>query len=215
MRQTPKQKLTLALLPQVATASLRPTLRHASCRARLSSRSLLTQTILPRTESIAFTSRRLISTTIPNSAVAEPSQRSEISFADILTDATSKTPQTLTEKIVQEHAVGLPEGKVLRSGDYVQIVPHRIMSHDNTAAILNKYQQLGAKSVKDPKQLMFAIDHDVQNKSPANLAKYERIRAFAEEQGVENYPAGYGIGHQVMVSVSCAANYSWRCIVTA
>ncbi|KAF4512159.1 hypothetical protein G6O67_001334 [Ophiocordyceps sinensis] len=121
----------------------------------------------------------------------------EFSFADILTEP--KTPQTLTEKIVQAHAVGLPEGKVVRSGDYVQTEPHRCMSHDNTAAILNKYRSLGAKRIKKPNQLVFAIDHDVQNKSASNLAKYEKIAAFAKEQGVPYFPAGYGIGHQVMV----------------
>lgn len=88
---------------------------------------------------------------------------------------------------------------MVRSGDYVQIQPHRCMSHDNTAAILNKYRSLGAKRIKDPNQLVFAIDHDVQNKSASNLAKYEKIGAFAKEQGVPHFPAGHGIGHQIMV----------------
>lgn len=142
-------------------------------------------------------SRRLVSTTSADRATPSPVQGTEFSFADIVSE--SKTPQTLTEKIVQEHAVGLPEGKVIRSGDYVQIEPHRCMSHDNTAAILNKFRSLGAKRIKNPNQLVFAIDHDVQNKSASNLAKYEKIAAFAEEHGVPHYPAGHGIGHQVMV----------------
>jgi homoaconitate hydratase len=41
-------------------------------------------------------------------------------------------PQTLTEKIVQRFAVGLPQGKYVRSGDYVTIQPARCMTHDNT-----------------------------------------------------------------------------------
>lgn len=180
-------------LRAIATASWARSLRHASYRV---SAQRLSNQRLPRTT--LFESRsRLISNTSSDRATASNVQAPQFSFADILTE--TKTPQTLTEKIIQAHAIGLPEGKVVRSGDYVQVEPYRCMSHDNTAAILNKYKSLGAKRVKNPNQLVFAIDHDVQNKSPANLAKYERIGAFAEEQGVPHFPAGHGIGHQIMV----------------
>ena len=46
---------------------------------------------------------------------------------------------------------------------------------------------------------MFALDHDIQNRDEANLKKYCSIEAFAKEQGVDFYPAGSGIGHQIMV----------------
>jgi homoaconitate hydratase len=39
----------------------------------------------------------------------------------------------------------------------------------------------------------------VQNKSSKNLAKYANIEAFARAQGVDFYPAGRGIGHQILV----------------
>src|SRR6202035_2676146 len=51
----------------------------------------------------------------------------------------------------------------------------------------------------DPAQPVFAIDHDIQNTSPENLAKYAKIEAFAAEHGIDFYPAGTGISHQVMV----------------
>ena len=38
-------------------------------------------------------------------------------------------PQTYVEKVVQRHAVGLPEGKVVRAGDYVMIRPQHVMTH--------------------------------------------------------------------------------------
>jgi homoaconitate hydratase len=41
------------------------------------------------------------------------------------------------------------------------------------------------------------LDHDVQNRSEANLLKYKKIEEFAKSQGVDFYPAGRGIGHQV------------------
>lgn len=124
-----------------------------------------------------------------------------ISFADLLggESGAKKTPQTLTEKIVQSHAVGLPEDKVVRSGDYVQIEPYRCMSHDNTWSIAKKFMSIGATEIKNPSQMVFALDHDVQNKSESNLKKYEQIEAFAKTHGIRFFPAGYGIGHQIMV----------------
>ncbi|KAI9775547.1 MAG: mitochondrial Homoaconitase [Geoglossum umbratile] len=44
---------------------------------------------------------------------------------------------------------------------------------------------MGATRVKDPRQLVFALDHDVQDKSESNLKKYEQIEAFAKKQKVE------------------------------
>jgi homoaconitate hydratase len=75
------------------------------------------------------------------------------------------------------------------------------MTHDNTAAVLSKFRSLGVSSIKDPWQPVFTLDHDIQNTSESNLAKYAEIEAFAREQGVDFYPAGTGIGHQVMVSM--------------
>lgn len=46
---------------------------------------------------------------------------------------------------------------------------------------------------------MFTLDHDVQNKSSKNLAKYANIEAFARTHGIDFYPSGRGIGHQVLV----------------
>lgn len=43
------------------------------------------------------------------------------------------------------------------------------------------------------------MDHDVQNKTDKNLIKYANIEAWGKEQGVDFYPAGRGIGHQVMI----------------
>src|SRR6201987_3115712 len=87
----------------------------------------------------------------------------------------------------------------LRSGDFLSIRPHRVMTHDNTSAVMGKFKTIGAKKIHDPKQLVFALDHDIQNKEDANLAKYRAIEAFARQHGVDFYPAGSGIGHQIMV----------------
>jgi homoaconitate hydratase len=48
-----------------------------------------------------------------------------------------RTPQTTIEKVVQKYAVGLPEGKQVRAGDYVTICPEHVMTHDNTGYAAN------------------------------------------------------------------------------
>ena len=106
--------------------------------------------------------------------------------------------QTIVEKIAQKHMTEGP-ARPLRTGDFLTIRPHRCMTHDNTSAVMSKFKGIGAKKVKDSQQLTFALDHDIQNHDEANLKKYRAIEAFAKEQGVDFYPAGSGIGHQIMV----------------
>jgi homoaconitate hydratase len=107
-------------------------------------------------------------------------------------------PQTIVEKIAQSHLAEGPK-RPLRTGDFLSIRPHHVMTHDNTSAVMSKFKGIGAKKIFDPKQLVFALDHDIQNKDEANQKKYRAIEAFAKEHGVDFYPAGSGIGHQIMV----------------
>ena len=107
-------------------------------------------------------------------------------------------PQTITEKIAQAHMAEGPS-RPLRAGDFLSIRPHRVMTHDNTSAVISKFKGIGAKEIQDPKQLVFALDHDIQNQDESNLKKYRSIEAFAKQHGVDFYPAGSGIGHQIMV----------------
>jgi len=106
--------------------------------------------------------------------------------------------QTVVEKIAQAHLADGPE-RPLRAGDFVSIRPSHAMTHDNTSAVMSKFKTIGAREVHDPKQLVFALDHDIQNREEVNLKKYNSIEAFAREHGVDFYPAGSGIGHQIMI----------------
>lgn len=106
--------------------------------------------------------------------------------------------QTIVEKIAQAHLAEGPK-RPLRAGDFVSIRPHHIMTHDNTSAVMKKFQGIGARKINDPGQLVFALDHDIQNQSEENQKKYRAIEAFARQHGVDFYPAGSGIGHQIMV----------------
>ena len=106
--------------------------------------------------------------------------------------------QTIVEKIAQSHMAEGPK-RPLRTGDIISIRPRHVMTHDNTSAVMNKFKAIGAARIHDPRQPVFALDHDIQNTEGANLSKYRKIEEFARAHGVDFYPAGTGIGHQIMV----------------
>ncbi|PJA98761.1 MAG: homoaconitase [Ignavibacteriales bacterium CG_4_9_14_3_um_filter_30_11] len=105
--------------------------------------------------------------------------------------------QTLTEKIVQKYVVE-NDGSLIHSGDFIYIQPAFVMTHDNTGAIIPKFNSIGAKKIFNPDQVVITLDHNVQDKSETNLAKYKKIEDFAKTMGSHFYPAGRGIGHQIM-----------------
>ncbi len=113
--------------------------------------------------------------------------------------------QNFIEKIAQKFAVGLKSGQRVKSGDYISIQPAHVMTHDNTGAVMMKFKGIGAGKMANPRQPVFALDHNVQDKSEANLKKYAAIEEFAREMGVDFYPAGRGIGHQIM----CEEGYAF------
>lgn len=108
-------------------------------------------------------------------------------------------PQNLIEKIVQKHAVGLSKNQLVKSGDFVSIKPAYVMTHDNTGAVIPKFKSIGATKLANPRQVVHTLDHDIQNTSDKNLEKYRKIEEFSKLMGCDFYPAGRGIGHQIMV----------------
>lgn len=106
--------------------------------------------------------------------------------------------QTVVEKIALSHMTSGLERRPLRAGDFLCVRPEHVMTHDNTAAVMTKFRALGVSRIRDPRQPVFVLDHDIQNTSDANVAKYRSIEEFALRQGIDFYPAGSGIGHQVM-----------------
>lgn len=115
------------------------------------------------------------------------------------------TPQNLVEKVAQRFAVGLEKGHIVQAGDYLTIRPAYCMTHDNTGAVIPKFKQIGATRIANPRQVVITLDHNVQDKSEENLKKYSKIEQFAREMGLDFYPAGRGIGHQIM----CEEGYAW------
>ena len=113
--------------------------------------------------------------------------------------------QNLIEKIVQNFATELKQGTRVQQGDFLFISPQHIMTHDNTGAVINKFRAMGAQKMHNPRQPVFTLDHNVQDTGSDNLRKYADIETFAMEMGVDFYPAGRGIGHQII----CEEGYAW------
>lgn len=113
--------------------------------------------------------------------------------------------QTLIEKIAQRYAVGLQPNHTVQAGDYLSIRPIHVMTHDNTGAVIPKFKSIGATKLAYPRQVVNALDHDIQNKDEKNLQKYKKIEDFAKSMGADFYPAGRGIGHQLMIE----EGYAW------
>ena len=113
--------------------------------------------------------------------------------------------QNLIEKIAQRFATDLEPGQEIHSGDFIILQPAYVMTHDNTGAVMNKFTSIGATHMAIPRQPVFTLDHNIQDKGEANLAKYSGIEAFARKLGVDFYPAGRGIGHQII----CEEGYAW------
>ena len=126
-------------------------------------------------------------------------------FRSYATVTAAPPAQNLTEKIVQSYSVGVPPGKFVRSGDYVTIRPHHCMTHDNSWPVAQKFFSIGASRILDNRQVVMTLDHDVQNVGETNLRKYRNIQELAQKMGVDFYPAGRGIGHQIMVE----EGYAW------
>ncbi len=113
--------------------------------------------------------------------------------------------QNLIEKIVQKFAVGLEENQKVQSGDILSIKPAYVMTHDNTGAVIPKFKSIGAKGLANPRQVVHTLDHNIQDKSETNIDKYKKIEEFSKSVDADFYPAGRGIGHQIM----CEEGYAF------
>ncbi len=107
-------------------------------------------------------------------------------------------PQNYIEKIVQKYAVNINPNEKVHSGEIISFRPAYVMTHDNTGAVIPKFKSIGATKFFNPRQVVNTLDHNIQDESPKNLEKYRKIEEFSTSMGADFYPAGRGIGHQIM-----------------
>ncbi|HNR67160.1 MAG TPA: 3-isopropylmalate dehydratase large subunit [bacterium] len=102
--------------------------------------------------------------------------------------------QTFAEKVL-----GRLAGKRVTPGEIVQISPDYAMSHDNTAAIVKTWRQIGVKRVKHADRHVVILDHCVPAANEKFAQNHKEIREFVKEQGIRHfYDISRGICHQVL-----------------
>jgi 3-isopropylmalate/(R)-2-methylmalate dehydratase large subunit len=86
-------------------------------------------------------------------------------------------------------------------GQIVTVHPRRLLTHDNTAAIIDKIgPELERYGVADPDQPVIVLDHVVPAKDTATATAHQKIRAFVERFGLAHfYDVGEGICHQIVL----------------
>ena len=103
--------------------------------------------------------------------------------------------QTIIEKIIAQAS----DRNKVQTGEIVFVSPHRILSHDNSAAISKIFRQMEAEKVWDPERIFIALDHAVPPPDERKAQNHKQIREFVREQGIRHfYDCGIGICHQVL-----------------
>ena len=102
--------------------------------------------------------------------------------------------KTLTEKIL-----GRKAGKDVQAGEVITVSPDYVLSHDNSAAIIQEFRKLGIKKVKAPGKIVIVLDHIVPASEEKYAQNHKTIREFVAEQGIPNFfDINAGICHQVL-----------------
>jgi 3-isopropylmalate/(R)-2-methylmalate dehydratase large subunit len=84
-------------------------------------------------------------------------------------------------------------------GQIVTVRPDKLLTHDNTADISNKFRRIGVDRVADPDINVIVLDHVVPAANETYAKNHQIIRDFVAEQGISAfYDVGEGICHQVL-----------------
>ena len=107
--------------------------------------------------------------------------------------------QTLIQKILAKASGKETEG--VAENEIVFVSPHRILSHDNTAAISKTFYKMTGPNGKvwDPDRIFIALDHAVPPPDAVKAENHKVIRKFVKNQGIKHfYDCGVGICHMVL-----------------
>ena len=94
-------------------------------------------------------------------------------------------------------------GKKVREGEIVFVEPDYILTHDNSSAIVGKFEStVPGGRVRYPERIAIVLDHVIPAASSKHAAGHRKVREFVREQGIANfYDIGTGVCHQVMPEV--------------
>lgn len=110
--------------------------------------------------------------------------------------------QTFAEKVLARKA----QRREVRPGEIVTVRPDRLLSHDNTAAIVQKIEaDLERFGVCDPNLHVIVLDHVVPAASQKAAANHKIIRDYVRRHGIAHFfDVGEGICHQVFLEQGLA-----------
>ncbi|MBN2017828.1 MAG: 3-isopropylmalate dehydratase large subunit [Candidatus Cloacimonetes bacterium] len=97
-------------------------------------------------------------------------------------------------------------GRSLQEGEIIFTEPDYILTHDNSAAIIKKLDQVKKDiKVKYPDRIVIVLDHVIPAANAKTANNHKEIREFVKEQGIRHfYDIGRGICHQVLPEVGLA-----------
>jgi len=109
---------------------------------------------------------------------------------------------TFAEKVLAAKS----EQKHVEGGQIVTVRPDRLLSHDNTAAIVAKISEdLDKFGVCDPEMHVIVLDHVVPASSETAAANHKSTRQYVARHGIKHFfDVGTGVCHQVMAEKGLA-----------
>lgn len=86
-----------------------------------------------------------------------------------------------------------------RAGEVLDVRPHVMFSHDNSAAIRRIFLETGATQLAAPERVAITLDHAAPAPTTHHAQNHADIRAWVQEQGIAHFfEVGRGICHQVL-----------------
>ncbi|MCM1439116.1 MAG: 3-isopropylmalate dehydratase large subunit [Roseburia sp.] len=104
---------------------------------------------------------------------------------------------TASQKILAAHA-GLKE---VKAGQLISAKPDLLLANDITGPVaIKEFKKAGADKVKNSDKIALVMDHFVPNKDVKSAEQCKTCRAFAKEQGIENFfdVGATGIEHALL-----------------
>ena len=109
---------------------------------------------------------------------------------------------TFAEKVL----AGKSGNATVVPGQIVTVKPDRLLSHDNTSAIVGKIaKDLKEFGVNDPSRHVVVLDHVVPAATEKEAAGHKKVREYVQAYKIPNFfDAGEGVCHQIMVERALA-----------
>jgi 3-isopropylmalate/(R)-2-methylmalate dehydratase large subunit len=109
---------------------------------------------------------------------------------------------TFAEKILAKYS---GNKKVIPS-QIVTVHPDHLLTHDNTAAVIQKIQpELEKYGISSRSLSIIVLDHVIPAASEKTATNHKNIREFVKKYDIENfYDIGYGVCHQIVVEKGLA-----------